>query len=88
VSCCLTEHLDVPLRDRDRVLLAGGDWPGSPEGGADRLVVPLRYRHGDEVLSFFSTTTVFGTPLDVTLAELAIESFFPADPSTAARLHG
>jgi MmyB-like transcription regulator ligand binding domain len=67
--------------------LSGYPGGGSPaESGADALVVPLRYRRGDEVLSFFSTTTVFGTPLDVTLAELAIESFFPADPSTAARL--
>lgn len=31
-------------------------------------------------LSFFSTTTIFGTPVDVTLSELALESFFPADP--------
>ena len=38
------------------------------------------------MLSFFSTTTVFGTPLDITLAELAIESFFPADPQTAEML--
>ncbi len=64
----------------------GAAGPGAGGVGADRLVVPLRYRRGDEVLSFFSTTTVFGTPLDVTLAELAIESFFPADPATAARL--
>jgi hypothetical protein len=35
------------------------------------------------LLAFFSTTTVFGTPVDVTLAELAIESFFPADGETA-----
>ena len=34
------------------------------------------------VLSFFSTTTVFGTPLDITLSELALEAFFPADAST------
>jgi hypothetical protein len=34
------------------------------------------------LLSFFSTITVFGTPLDITLAELAIESFFPADAQT------
>jgi transcriptional regulator with XRE-family HTH domain len=53
---------------------------------ADRLVVPLRYRHGDRELSFFSTTAVLGTPLDVTLAELAIESFFPADAQTASYL--
>jgi hypothetical protein len=38
------------------------------------------------VLSFFSTTTVFGTPVDVTLSELAIETFFPADPQTADAL--
>ena len=34
-------------------------------------------------LSFFSTTTIFGTPVDITLSELAIEAFFPADPATA-----
>ena len=38
------------------------------------------------MLSFISTITVFGTPLDVSLSELAIESFFPADEETAARL--
>jgi hypothetical protein len=35
------------------------------------------------LLSFFSTTTVFGTPVDVTLSELALELFFPADAVTA-----
>ncbi|HEU0157687.1 MAG TPA: transcriptional regulator, partial [Hyphomicrobiaceae bacterium] len=38
------------------------------------------------LLSFFSTTTVFGTPLDITLSELALEAFFPADAATADRL--
>ena len=38
------------------------------------------------MLSFFSTTTVFGTPIDITLAELALESFFPADTATADSL--
>ena len=42
----------------------------------------------DTVLSLFSTTTVFGTPRDVTLSELAIESFYPADAATAAFLRG
>jgi hypothetical protein len=46
------------------------------------IVHPLRIRHGEAVLSFVSTITVFGTPLDVTLSELAIESFFPADEET------
>jgi hypothetical protein len=50
------------------------------------VVVPFRLRTDHGVLSFFSTTTVFGTPLDITLAELAIESFFPADPQTAEAL--
>src|SRR5215468_6049742 len=47
------------------------------------VVVPLRLASDAGVLSFFSTTTVFGTPLDITLSELAIESFFPADAATA-----
>ncbi|MGN6303871.1 MAG: helix-turn-helix domain-containing protein [Mesorhizobium sp.] len=46
----------------------------------------LQMRVGEDVLSFISTITVFGTALDVTLSELAIESFFPADPETAAIL--
>jgi len=50
------------------------------------IAVPLRIRHGETVLSFISTITVFGTPLDVTLSELAIESFFPADAETGTYL--
>ena len=50
------------------------------------IVVPLRIRHEGRELAFFSTVATFGTPLDVTLAELAIESFFPADPDTASVL--
>jgi transcriptional regulator with XRE-family HTH domain len=47
------------------------------------VVVPLRLVTNGGTLSFFSTTTVFGTPVDVTLSELALESFFPADEATA-----
>ncbi len=50
------------------------------------VVVPLLLQVGDAVLSFFSTTTVFGTPLDITLSELAIEAFFPADAATGQTL--
>ncbi|MDE1179682.1 helix-turn-helix transcriptional regulator [Paraburkholderia sp.] len=53
---------------------------------AEQVAVPLRVRTSSGVLSFFSTTTVFGTPVDVTLSELAIEAFFPADAATAAAL--
>jgi transcriptional regulator with XRE-family HTH domain len=52
------------------------------------ILVPLRLRVHDAVLSLFSTTTVFGTPRDITLSELAIESFYPADAPTAAFLRG
>ncbi|CCD92281.1 putative transcriptional regulatory protein, XRE family (fragment) [Bradyrhizobium sp. ORS 375] len=53
---------------------------------ADSVVIPLRLRVGMDVLSFFSTTMVFGTPVEVTLSELALETFFPADEITATRL--
>ncbi|EME24007.1 helix-turn-helix domain-containing protein [Rhodococcus triatomae] len=64
------------------------DPAGPPEPGA--LVVPIRLRTDDGELAFLSTTTVFGTPLDVTVAELAIETFHPADAVTteALRRHG
>jgi hypothetical protein len=45
--------------------------------------VPLRLRHGEIELAFISTKTTFGTAVDVTVAELSIESFFPADLQTA-----
>jgi hypothetical protein len=41
---------------------------------------------GAEILSFISTITVFGTALDVTLSELAVETFFAADETTAEAL--
>jgi transcriptional regulator with XRE-family HTH domain len=50
------------------------------------IVVPLRLAGPSGPLSFFSTITVFGTPIDVTLSELAVEAFFPADEATAAAL--
>jgi transcriptional regulator with XRE-family HTH domain len=54
--------------------------------GPGDVAIPLRLRHGDRELSFLSIMASFGTPLDVTVAELAIESFFPADPGTGAAL--
>jgi len=47
------------------------------------FAIPLRLLTGDGQLSFISTVTVFGTPIDITLSELAVESFFPADEKTA-----
>lgn len=57
-----------------------------PKGEAGLIAVPLRMKVGPATLSFISTITVFGTALDVTLSELAVESFFPADEETAAVL--
>jgi transcriptional regulator with XRE-family HTH domain len=71
--------------------LAG--YPGVDDGSQTvhdptaALFVPLRLRIPGAELTFFSTIATFGTALDVTLAELAVESFFPADEATAAALH-
>ena len=46
------------------------------------LLVPMRIREGDEVLTWFSTLAVFGATGDVTLEELVIESFFPGDEAS------
>jgi transcriptional regulator with XRE-family HTH domain len=59
----------------------------SPQTPAPSVFVPLRYQPPDSTeLSFVSITAVIGTPMDVTVEELAIESFYPADDKTAATL--
>ena len=50
-------------------------------------LAPLPGDDGGE-LAFFSTITTFGTAVDVTVSELSVEAFFPADAATAARLRG
>jgi len=52
----------------------------------DNVAIPFKLRQNGEVLSFISTTMIFGTPVDVTLSELALETFFPADDLTARRM--
>jgi transcriptional regulator with XRE-family HTH domain len=59
----------------------------TPGRGSEALIaVPLVLDSPAGQLSFLSTTTVFGTPVEVTMSELAIETFFPADADTAERL--
>ena len=48
------------------------------------IVVPFRIKTAGDILSFFSLTTVFGSPVEVALSELALELFFPADDATDA----
>jgi transcriptional regulator with XRE-family HTH domain len=74
------------LYDELRAYPCGQPEPEVEVPGSGDVVVPLRLRHGDRELSFLSIMASFGTPLDVTVAELAIESFFPADPGTATAL--
>jgi transcriptional regulator with XRE-family HTH domain len=77
LAALLDEVMDYP-----DVARAIGDAAALPPPAA---VLPMHFRLDDGTeLRFFSTMTVFGSPLDVTIAELAIESFFPADEVTAA----
>ena len=62
---------------------AGTAGAAHPPGG---ILVPLELETPAGRLSLISTTTVFGTPAEVTLSELAIETFFPADAASAERL--
>lgn len=50
------------------------------------IVVPLRLTTAAGLLNLFSTTSVFGTPVDITVSELALETFFPADAASAEML--
>ncbi|MDH7788616.1 transcriptional regulator with XRE-family HTH domain [Ochrobactrum sp. 19YEA23] len=96
-------HLLARLRDdvdrsADPALLALNEElralpaPASPRpyGSPQKIAVPLQIRNpaNGDVLSFISTTTVFGTAVDVTLAELTLECFYPADEETRRVLIG
>ncbi|MFJ8825491.1 helix-turn-helix domain-containing protein [Streptomyces sp. NPDC102467] len=56
--------------------------------GLGDICIPLQLRRGEHQLSFFGTLATFGTPRDITVAELIIESFFPADEATAEAVRG
>jgi transcriptional regulator with XRE-family HTH domain len=74
--------MDLLEELRDYPTLRGA---GPPDHGEDAgmIAIPFQLATIDGVLSFFSTTTLFGTPVDITVAELAIEAFLPADAETA-----
>uniref|UniRef100_UPI0038BD8C0A helix-turn-helix domain-containing protein n=1 Tax=Paraburkholderia bannensis TaxID=765414 RepID=UPI0038BD8C0A len=77
----------VELHDELAAYPAPPDVEAAPvEPMRHHIAVPLRVRTAIGELSFYSTTTVFGTPVDITLSELAIEAFFPADTQTAEAL--
>jgi transcriptional regulator with XRE-family HTH domain len=80
---------DAKLADLEAELSA---YPGSGASSAmpavppNSVVLPLRLRHSSGELSFFSISSIVGTAADVTVEELIIESFYPADLPTAQRL--
>jgi hypothetical protein len=64
--------------------VSDGSNPGHSATNQHEVAVPFKVVTDAGVLSFFTTTTIFGTPVDFTLSELALELFFPADAATAA----
>jgi transcriptional regulator with XRE-family HTH domain len=82
---------DPVLIDLMKELLS---YPVPADAGADEhsaspyvaVAVPFQLATDQGRLSFFSTTTIFGTPVDITLSELAMECFFPATAETSAAL--
>jgi transcriptional regulator with XRE-family HTH domain len=69
----LLRYPDVPQR-----------WRIADLGNAPSPLLPIEFQTGDTILRYFSTVTTLGTPRDVTLQELRIECFFPADAETEA----
>ncbi|HUH84493.1 MAG TPA: helix-turn-helix transcriptional regulator [Stellaceae bacterium] len=88
----LKRHIDArPDPGTEALLAEVRAYPSPPtrveveaEEGAQRYATPLKIATDDGIVSFLGTTTVFGTPMDVTLSELALEMLFPADARTAA----
>lgn len=75
----------------DALLQEVSAFPGRGEDRADRahqdeIAVPLKLRTQAGTLSFISTVTVFGTAVDITLSEISLEAFYPADAATVDAL--
>lgn len=71
----LLESLGPEAADHGELADLDADAPAPP-------ITPVRFRYGAGALSFFTTVATFGTPQDITLQEIRIESFFPADRAT------
>ncbi|MFE4632407.1 helix-turn-helix domain-containing protein [Streptomyces sp. NPDC056773] len=67
---------------------SAADRPGDaePDEPVPYIALPLRIEHDGHLLSFVSSISTFNTPMDVTVAELAIETLLPADPATVKYL--
>ena len=78
----LRHEYDVSRDERLAAIIAEHATDATPTEQTPGVVVPLRLMAGDDELRLWSTTTVFGTPREVTVSELAIEAFYPADAAT------
>ena len=76
----MQELQDYPVPHQDRAAKP------EPDGKEESVVVPFQLITDTGILSFFSTSTVFGTPVDITLSELALECFYPTDQATTEAL--
>ncbi|MFF2727539.1 helix-turn-helix domain-containing protein [Streptomyces sp. NPDC058008] len=64
-----------------------GDGPGRPPGGpGSEVATPMVFRFAGGEVRLFSTVTTFGTPQDIVLDEISVESYYPADAGSAAVL--
>jgi transcriptional regulator with XRE-family HTH domain len=84
-------HRQVVLTGDERLSALHEELSGYPGGDGHQvaggeIAIPLRFRTEDGELRFFGTIATFGTAIDITLSELAIEAFFPADAQTADAL--
>lgn len=83
-------HRSQPLRELYEEVaaypLARTDDVAQPLEEAPYFALPMQIEHEGRVLSFISSVSTFNTPMDVTVAELAIETFLPADPATVKYL--
>ena len=76
--------MDDLLRETSSYPCNFGEQPDRPNDFvANEVAIPLRLRTPLGVFSFLSTVTVFGTPVEITLSEVSLEAFYPADQQTA-----
>jgi transcriptional regulator with XRE-family HTH domain len=79
----------IRLQDELQALpTAMADGVAEPQPHLSDIAVPIRLRTPAGILSLISTVTIFGTPVDITLSEIALEAFYPADRETAILLEG
>ena len=75
----------MPWPGRDVSVTSRRSWPSTSTRPSVGATIAICFRKGEHAFNYFSTVTTLGTPQDVTLQELRIECFFPADAATEDR---